>query len=60
MTNFWTRPNSKHSQMTIQILVFSVFDSAENIVGKGENAGYQFLFSQCFLKPSSLKVGIVW
>ena len=33
----------------------------ENIVGKGENAGY--LFSQCFHKASvskSLKVGIVW
>ena len=37
----------------------------ENIVGKGENAGYQhfLLYSQCFQKPSSLrslKVGIVW
>ena len=37
----------------------------ENIVGKGENAGYQhfLLFLQCFQKPSvsgSLKVGIVW
>ena len=37
----------------------------QNIVGKGENAGYQhfLLFSQCFLKPSFsgfLKVGIVW
>ena len=37
----------------------------ENIVGKGENAGYQhfLLFPQCFQKPShlgSLKVGIVW
>ena len=37
----------------------------ENIVGKGENAGYQhfLLFPQCFLKNSltgSLKVGIVW
>ena len=34
----------------------------ENIVGKGENAGYQhfLLFPQCFPKPSleSLKVGI--
>ena len=37
----------------------------ENIVGKGENAGYQhfLLFLQCFLKASfsgSSKVGIVW
>ena len=36
----------------------------ENIVGKGENAGYQhfLLFPQCFQKVSfsgSLKVGIV-
>ena len=37
----------------------------ENIVGKGENAGYQhfLLFLKCFQKASilrSLKVGIVW
>ena len=37
----------------------------ENIVGKGENAGYQhFLLSpQCFQKlffPEVLKVGIMW
>ena len=37
----------------------------ENIVGKGENAGYQhfLFFTQCFQKLSlqeSLKVGIVW
>ena len=37
----------------------------ENMVGKGENAGYQhfLLFPQCFQKVSflgSLKVGIVW
>ena len=37
----------------------------ENIVGKGENAGYQhfLLFPQCFQKVSfsgPLKVGIVW
>ena len=39
--------------------------SEENIVGKGENAGYQhfLLFPQCFQKTflsGSLKVGIVW
>ena len=37
----------------------------ENIVGKGQSAGYQhfLLFLQCFQKPSlsgTLKVGIVW
>ena len=41
-----------------------VLERAENIVGKGENAGYQhfLLFPQCFRKASytgSLKVGIV-
>ena len=41
-----------------------VFNRIENIVGKGENAGYHFLlFPLCFQKASfsgSLKVGIVW
>ena len=42
-----------------------VMERVENIVGKGENAGYQhFLhFPPCFQKPSfswSLKVGIEW
>ena len=42
-----------------------VFERVENIVGKGENAGYQhfLLFPQCCQKRSllgSLKVGIVW
>ena len=37
----------------------------ENLVGKGENAGYQhfLLFPQCFQKfcmSESLKAGIVW
>ena len=41
------------------------FGRVENIVGKGENAGYQhfLLFPQCFQNTSileSLKVGIVW
>ena len=41
------------------------FDSVKDIVGKGENAGYQhfLLFPQCFqmdFYPGSLKVGIVW
>ena len=42
-----------------------VSDRQENLVGKGENAGYQhfLLFLQCFQKPSSVgqrKPGIVW
>ena len=42
-----------------------VFGRVENIVGKGENAGYQhfLLFPQCFQKlsfPGVLKIGIVW
>ena len=46
-------------------MMISVIDRVENIVGKGENAGYQhfLLFSQCFQKASffgSLEVGIVW
>ena len=41
------------------------FGMVENILEKGENAGYQhfLLFSKCFQKPpcsGSLKVGIVW
>ena len=42
-----------------------VLRRVENIVGKGENAGYQhfLLFPQCFQKVSlsgPFKVGIVW
>ena len=45
--------------------MISLFDTVENTVGKGENAGDQhfLLFPQCFPKPSSLgslKVGIGW
>ena len=41
------------------------FQKAKNIVGKGENAGYQhfLLFPKCFQKISFtglIKVGIVW
>ena len=47
---------------TIKILVFDRF---ENIVGKGENAGYKhfLLFPQCFQKPfiqGTNKPGIAW
>ena len=43
-------------------MVLCILESTENIVGKGENAGYQhfLLFPQCFQKFSfpSLKFGI--
>ena len=42
-----------------------LFERVENIVGNGENAGYQYvlLFPQCFPKDfytGLLQVGIVW
>ena len=41
--------------------MISTFDRLENIVGKGENAGYQhfLLFPLCFQKASLLEL-IVW
>ena len=44
-------------------MAISVFDRIENIVGKGENAGYQhfLLFPQCLQKASFsglLKAGL--
>ena len=52
-------------KLNVAKMTISLFDRAENTVGKGENAGYQhFLLNpQCFPKLSnsgSLKVGIVW
>ena len=46
-------------------MIISVFDRVENIVGKGENAGYQhfLLFPQCLEKasfPESSKGVFVW
>ena len=46
-------------------MIISAFDREENIVGKGENAGFQhfLLFPQCFQKASFLytsKSVIVW
>ena len=43
----------------------SVFDRTENVVGKGENVGYQhfLLFPQCFEKtsfPDTSKGVTVW
>ena len=36
-------------------MLFFVLEGVENIIGNGENAGYQnlFLSSQCFHEPSS-------
>ena len=50
-------PNNKafadNKRNVTQKLKF-VLEMVENIVGKGENAGYQhFLFPQCFQKASS-------
>ena len=46
-------------------MMTSVSDRQENIVGNGENAGYQhfLLFPQCFEKPYLVgppKPGFVW
>ena len=61
-TNFYTGLNLQTPKVTEKLKF--VFGRVENIVGKGENAGYQhfLVFPQCFLKVSfsrSLKVGIV-
>ena len=46
-------------------MIISVFDKVQNVVGKGENAGYQhfLLFPQCFEKasfPDTSEGVIVW
>ena len=51
-------------KLDVAKIMFFVNDTVENIVGKGENAGYQhfLLFPQCFQKVSfsgTIKVGIV-
>ena len=52
-------------KLNVAKIMVSVYDRVENIMGKGENAGYQhfLLFPQCFQKASfsgSLKVWTVW
>ena len=52
-------------KLSVAKTMISVFDRIENIVGNGENAGYQhfLLFPQCFQEAfytNSLKVVIVW
>ena len=56
---FWalTRLNTfADNKFNVAKMLSSVFDRVENIVGKGENAGYQhfLLFSQCF--PSNQRI----
>ena len=45
-------------EINVPQMMISVFDRVENIVGKGENSGYQhfllFFFPQCFQKASFL------
>ena len=43
-------------KINVPQMMISVFDTVENIVGKGENAGYQhfLLFPQCFQKAAFL------
>ena len=66
ITIFLTEPNSKDLQMSNKMLLkYDFCLRVENIVGKGENAGYHYflLFPLCFQKApfyKSLKVGIVW
>ena len=65
-TKFKAIVDDKKKNVTkIMISVLDRVDKVENIVGKGENAGYQhfLLFPQCFQKTSlsgSLEVVIVW
>ena len=53
------------NKINVAQMMIPVFDRVENIVGKGENAGYQhfLLFLQCFQKATFsgwLKFRIVW
>ena len=62
----WTKFKAfANDKLNVAKIMISVLDRAENIVGKGDNAGYQhFLcFQQCFQIASILgllKVRIVW
>ena len=53
------------NRIGVNEMMICLSNRIENIVGKGENAGFQhfLLFPQCFQQTSSLrssKVGIVW
>ena len=52
-------------KISVTVKLKCVLGRVENIMEKGENAGYQhfLLFAQCFPKISTtgpIKVGIVW
>ena len=52
-------------KLNVTKIIISVYDRVENVVGKGENAGYQhfLLFPQCFGNasfPDPSKGVIVW
>ena len=54
-----------NDKLNVTKMIISVFDRAENIVGKGEIARYEqfLLFPQCFQKasfPEASKGVIVW
>ena len=61
MTEFWTDPNEKlfaDKNLNMNQKLKSALGRLENIVGKGENAGYQhfLLFLHCFQKASCTRV----
>ena len=52
-------------KINVTLIIISIFDSVENMVGKGENASNQYflLFLHCFEKtsfPGTSKGVIVW
>ena len=60
-TKFGTSSNFRvfeDDKIEVTQMMISFFDRVENIVGKGENAGYQhfLLFPQCFQKAAFLCV----
>ena len=51
MANFWDSTNLKaftDNKLNTAELMISVFDRVENIIGKGENAGYHVYRSLLF------------
>ena len=56
LKEYSTHPNLQGLYMSnVAKMIISVFERVENILGKGENAGYQYilLFLQCFQSPFS-------
>ena len=62
----WTKSKTfAVNNLNVANILISVFDRVENIVGKGENAGYQhfLLFPHCFQRApirGFFKLGILW